>query len=164
MSFTAQKDAIIQLDGALSHGQHARIALCVARFNSFLVESLAQGAIDALVRHGVLGQNITLARAPGAFELPILVQKMAQTKKFDAIIALGAVIRGATPHFDIVASESAKGLSQVALKENIVVVNGILTTDTIEQAIERAGTKAGNKGYEAALVALEMLSVLEQLS
>jgi 6,7-dimethyl-8-ribityllumazine synthase len=141
----------------------ARYGIIVSRFNGFVVESLLAGALDALKRQGVSEKNISVIRVPGAFEIPVTAQKMAQSGKFDAIVALGAIIRGATPHFDIVANESAKGLSSVALSSGIPVINGILTTDTIEQSIERAGTKAGNKGAEAALGAIEMISVLKQL-
>jgi len=141
----------------------ARYGIIVARFNGFIVESLVAGAIDALKRQGVQESNVTVVRVPGAFEIPLTAQAMAQSGDYDAIIALGAVIRGATPHFDIVANESAKGLSNVALQFGLPVINGILTTDTIEQSIERAGTKAGNKGAEAALGAVEMVSVLKQL-
>lgn len=140
-----------------------KIALVVGRFNSFVVESLVDGAIDTLLRHGVLGEDITIVRVPGAWEIPLTVSRLAMTEKFDAIIALGAVIRGSTPHFDFVAGESAKGLGAISINQNIPVINAILTTDSIEQAIERAGTKAGNKGSEAALVALEMISVLSQV-
>lgn len=138
-------------------------AIVASRFNSFIVEQLVSGAVDALKRHGVKENNITVVRVPGAHELPLTCLKAAQSKKFDAVIALGAVIRGATYHFDIVAGESAKGLSAVSLQTGIPVINGVLTTDSIEQSIERAGTKAGNKGADAALAAIEMLSVLKQM-
>ena len=144
----------------------ARYGIAVARFNEFIVESLLKGAIDSLRRHGVAAKNIDVMRVPGAYELPLIIQKMAEGKgdnKYDAIIALGAVIRGSTPHFDYVAGESAKGLSSVGMQHSIPVVNGIITTDTIEQAIERAGTKAGNKGSEAGLVAIEMVSLLSKI-
>lgn len=140
-----------------------KFALVVGRFNSFVVESLVTGAIDALVRHGVKEDAITIIRAPGAFELPLVTQKVAKLAKFDAIIALGAVIRGGTPHFEYVANECTKGLAQVSLEFGVPVAFGVLTVDSIEQAIERAGTKAGNKGAEAALSALEMVSLLAQL-
>ncbi|WP_340680870.1 6,7-dimethyl-8-ribityllumazine synthase [Paraglaciecola sp.] len=141
-----------------------KFALVVSRFNSFVVESLVDGALDALERHGeVSEQDITLVRVPGAYELPIAAQKLAQTKKFDAIIALGAVIRGSTPHFEFVAGECNKGLAQVSLQHNIPVAFGVITTDSIEQAIERSGTKAGNKGAEAAITALEMVNVLANI-
>lgn len=141
----------------------ARYGIIVSRFNGFVVESLLAGALDALKRQGVSEKNISVVRVPGAFEIPVTATKMAQSGNYDAIIALGAIIRGATPHFDIVANESAKGLSSVALNSGLPVINGILTTDTIEQSIERAGTKAGNKGAEAAMGAIEMISVLKQL-
>ena len=122
-----------------------------------------RGAVDTLKRNGVDDDSITIVMVPGAFELPVIAQNLAQSGKYSAIIALGAVIRGATPHFDIVANESAKGLSAIALDNSIPVINGILTTDSIEQAIERAGTKAGNKGSEAAAVAIEMTNIIQQL-
>ena len=141
----------------------ARFAIVVARFNGFLVEGLLTGAVDTLKRHGVSETNITVVRVPGAFEIPIATQKVAQSGQFDAVIALGAVIRGATPHFDFVAGQCASGLSQIALAEKLPVAFGVLTTDTIEQAIERSGTKAGNKGVDAAMTALEMVSLLRRL-
>lgn len=154
---------INHIHGSLHVNNHVQVALVVARFNSFVVESLVDGAIDTLLRHGVSGKNITVVRIPGAWELPLTVARMAETEKFDAIIALGAVIRGSTPHFDYVAGESAKGLGAVSLDYNVPIINAILTTDSIEQAIERSGTKAGNKGSEAAMVALEMIHVLQQI-
>ena len=140
-----------------------KFALVVGRFNSFVVESLVTGAIDTLVRHGVKESDISVIRAPGAFELPRVPQRVAQREEFDAIIALGAVIRGGTPHFDYVAGECTKGLAQVSMQYDVPVAFGVLTVDSIEQAIERSGTKAGNKGAEAALSALEMVSLLAQL-
>ncbi len=143
---------------------NAKFAIVVGRWNSFVVESLLEGAIDALKRHGgVTEANVTIVRAPGAFEIPLVCQKVAEQKKYDAIIALGAVIRGGTPHFEYVAGECTKGLAQVMLQYGVPVSFGVLTVDTIEQAIERAGTKAGNKGAEAALSALEMVSLLGHL-
>ncbi|MGP1570875.1 MAG: 6,7-dimethyl-8-ribityllumazine synthase [Moraxella sp.] len=162
-TFTEQKNAVTHIEGALYDNQALKIGIAVGRFNGFLVESLVQGALDALLRHGVLGQNITVVRVPGAFELPLTAKRMAQSGKFDVIVVLGAIIRGSTPHFDIVASESAKGLSHVALHHDIPVINGILTTENIEQTIERAGTKAGNKGYDAAMTAIEMVSTLKAI-
>ena len=150
------------IEGDFNIGQ-ARIGIAVSRFNGFIVESLLAGAVDALVRHGINETAIDVVRVPGAFELPLAVQAMAKQGQYDAIIALGAVIRGATPHFDIVAGESAKGLSAVSLATGIPVINAVLTTDTIEQAIERAGTKAGNKGVEAAMSAIEMINLLRNL-
>lgn len=140
-----------------------KFALVVGRFNSFVVESLVSGAIDTLVRHGVNESDITVIRAPGAFELPLVAQRVAQREEFAAIIALGAVIRGGTPHFEYVAGECTKGLAQVSMQYDVPLSFGVLTVDSIEQAIERSGTKAGNKGAEAALSALEMVSLLAQL-
>jgi 6,7-dimethyl-8-ribityllumazine synthase len=143
--------------------EDARFCLVAARFNSFVVESLVDGAIDTLRRHGAPDENITLVRVPGAFEMPIALEKIAAKGGYDAIIALGAVIRGGTPHFDYVAGECVKGMSQVSLKHGVPIAFGVLTVDTIEQAIERAGTKAGNKGAEATLSAIEMVNLLRQI-
>lgn len=140
-----------------------RYALLVGRFNSFVVESLVEGAVDTLVRHGVSRDDIILVRVPGAFEMPLMAKKIAASGKFDAIVGLGAVIRGGTPHFEYVAGECTKGLAQVSLEYGLPVAFGVLTVDSIEQAIERSGTKAGNKGAEAALSALEMLSAIAAL-
>ncbi len=144
-------------------GCNGKFAILVARFNSFIVESLLEGALDTLKRHGVDEQSIEIIRVPGAFEMPIAAQRLASQKKYDAIIALGAVIRGGTPHFEYVAGECVKGLSQVSLNANIPVSFGVLTVDSIEQAIERAGTKAGNKGGEAAITALEMVNLFAEM-
>ncbi len=141
----------------------AKFAIVVARFNGFVVEELLSGAIDALKRHGVNENNITVVRVPGAFEMPLATQKIAESKDYEAVIALGAVIRGGTPHFDYVAGECASGLAKISLATGIPVAFGLLTTDTIEQAIERSGTKAGNKGADAAMSALEMVSLLRNL-
>ncbi len=149
-------------EGALT-ANNARFALVVARFNSFIVDSLEKGAIDALQRHGIKDSQIDIVRVPGAFEMPLAAQKVATSGNYQAIIALGAVIRGGTPHFEYVAGECVKGLSQVSLSASIPVAFGVLTVDSIEQAIERAGTKAGNKGAEAALSALEMVNLLSDL-
>ncbi|MFT4938419.1 MAG: 6,7-dimethyl-8-ribityllumazine synthase [Paraglaciecola sp.] len=141
-----------------------KFALVVSRFNSFVVESLVEGALDTLERHGEVNeQDITLVRVPGAYELPIAAKKLAEKGGFDAIIALGAVIRGGTPHFEFVAGECNKGLAQVSLDYGIPVSFGVITTDSIEQAIERSGTKAGNKGVDAALCALEMVNVMANI-
>ncbi|MBD2857754.1 6,7-dimethyl-8-ribityllumazine synthase [Spongiibacter sp. KMU-158] len=140
-----------------------KFAIVVGRWNAFVVESLLDGALDALRRHGVSEDDITIVRAPGAFEIPLVCQKVAATKKFDAIIALGAVIRGGTPHFEYVAGECTKGLAQVSMQHDIPVSFGVLTVDSIEQAVERAGTKAGNKGEEAAMSAIEMVNLLKQI-
>lgn len=150
------------IEGNFKH-QKARYGIAVARFNAFIVESLLEGAVDTLRRHGVEDEDIEIVRVPGAYELPLIAQSMAVNGDYDSIIALGAVIRGGTAHFDFVAGEAAKGLSSVALDHDIPVIFGVLTTDTIEQAIERAGTKAGNKGAEAALTAIETVSLLNQL-
>jgi 6,7-dimethyl-8-ribityllumazine synthase len=141
----------------------ASYGIAVARFNNFIVERLLDGALEALRKHGIQERDVTLVKVPGAYELPFAVKKMAESKSYDAIIALGAVIRGGTPHFEYVAGECIKGLSQVSLNTGIPVTFGVLTVDTIEQAIERAGTKAGNKGEEAAFTAIEMLSLARQL-
>src|SRR5690554_5828062 len=141
-----------------------KIAIAVSRFNSFIVDKLLEGAVDALVRIGqVSTSDITIVRVPGAYELPLTAKKLAETGKFDAIIAVGAVIRGGTPHFDFVAGQANSGIAQVAMETGVPVAFGVITTDTDEQAIDRAGVKHGNKGSEAALSALEMINVLEQL-
>lgn len=155
--------AIRKIEGVLHQANEDRYAIVVGRFNSFVVEHLLAGAIDTLKRHGVDESNITVAYAPGAWELPVVAKKFAASNKFDAIIALGAVIRGSTPHFDFVAGECAKGLGVVGLDATLPVINGVLTTDSIEQAIERSGTKAGNKGSEAALTAIEMVNLLKAI-
>ncbi len=142
---------------------NARFCLVVSRWNSFVVEHLLEGAVDALKRHGAADSDLTLVRVPGAFEMPVLLDKIAAQGKYDAIVALGAVIRGGTPHFEYVAGEAVKGMAQVSLKHGVPISFGVLTVDTIEQAIERAGTKAGNKGAEAATSAIEMVNVLRQL-
>lgn len=141
----------------------ARFALLVGRFNSFVVESLVSGAIDCLKRHGAAEQDLTIVRVPGAFEMPLVAKKLAASKKYDAIVALGAVIRGGTPHFEYVAGECTKGLASVGMEFNLPIAFGVLTVDNIEQAIERAGTKAGNKGVEAAMSAIEMVDLLRSL-
>lgn len=148
---------IIEGNFSASKGKYA---LLVSRWNSFVVESLKDGALDTLRRHGIKDEDITIYYAPGAFEFPLVAQKIAAKNQFDAIIALGAVIRGGTPHFDYVAGECTKGLAQVSLNSGIPVSFGVLTVDSIEQAIERSGTKAGNKGVEAASTALEMVSLI----
>ncbi len=140
-----------------------KFAIIATRFNDFIVDRLVGGAVDYLVRNGAAKEDITLVRLPGAFEMPIAAKKLAASAKYDGIIALGAVIRGATPHFDFVANEAAKGLAHVALEQDTPVGFGLLTTDSLEQAIERAGSKAGNKGVEAASAVLETIRVLEQI-
>ena len=140
-----------------------KVGIVASRFNDFIVNHLVAGAVDCFVRHGGNSDDLTLALVPGAFEIPLTAQKMAASGKYDAVVCLGAVIRGATPHFDMVANESAKGIAQAAMKSGVPVLNGILTTDSIEQAVERAGTKAGNKGYDCALAAIEMVNALETI-
>jgi 6,7-dimethyl-8-ribityllumazine synthase len=140
-----------------------KIALIVGRFNSFISERLLEGALDALRRHGAKDGNLEVVMVPGAFEIPLVAKKLAQADRYDAVICLGCVIRGGTPHFDYIAAEVSKGIAQVCLDTGKPVIFGVLTTDTIEQAIERAGTKAGNKGWDAALAALEMISLLKNI-
>ncbi|MCR4435582.1 MAG: 6,7-dimethyl-8-ribityllumazine synthase [Clostridiales bacterium] len=140
-----------------------KFGIVVGRFNEFISSKLLGGAIDGLVRHGAMEPDIEVAWVPGAFEIPLAAQRMANSKKFDAIICIGAVIRGSTPHFDYVSSEMSKGIAKVSLDAGLPVIFGVLTTDTIEQAIERAGTKAGNKGYDAAVTAIEMANLLKSL-
>ena len=143
--------------------QDIKVGIVCARFNEFIVSKLLSGCEDALLRHGVDAADISVAWVPGAFEIPLIASKLAQSGKYDAVIALGAVIRGATPHFDFVAGEATKGLAHISLDSGVPVGFGLLTTDSIEQAIERAGTKAGNKGVEAAAAVLETVRVMEQL-
>lgn len=135
----------------------------VSRFNDFISQKLLDGALDCLFRHGAKDENIDIARVPGAFELPLIAKKMARTKRYDAIICIGTIIRGSTPHFDYVSSQMSKGIANVSLNEDLPVIFGVLTTDTIEQAIERAGTKAGNKGWDAALAAIECADLCQQI-
>jgi 6,7-dimethyl-8-ribityllumazine synthase len=151
-------------ENALASGPGLRVGLVASRFNQFIVEQLVAGACDALSRHGVDESGRELVWVPGAFELPLLADRMARSGRFEAIIALGAVIRGGTPHFEYVAGECARGLSRVALDHGIPVSFGVLTTDTIEQALERAGTGAGNKGFDAAMTAIEMIATLRALA
>lgn len=139
-----------------------KVGIVVGRFNEFIVSKLLGGALDGLKRHGVDENNIDVAWVPGAFEIPLIAKKMAKNEKYDAIICLGAVIKGSTPHFDYVCAEVSKGIASVSLSSEKPVIFGVLTTDTIEQAIERAGTKAGNKGYDAAVTAIEMANLLKQ--
>jgi 6,7-dimethyl-8-ribityllumazine synthase len=140
-------------------GKSKTFAIVAGRFNDFITKNLIEGAVDTLVRHGTVEKDIVVYKVPGAFEIPYACKRIAEDEKFDAIIALGAVIRGSTPHFDFVANESAKGIAQVTMSTGVPVIFGILTTDTIEQAIERAGTKSGNKGSDAAMTALELVNL-----
>jgi 6,7-dimethyl-8-ribityllumazine synthase len=150
------------IEGKLD-AQGMRVGLLVSRFNSFVSDRLVEGAIDALLRHGATKENMVVVRVPGAFEIPPTAKQMAGSGKFDAIICLGAVIRGATPHFDYVSAEVSKGVAAVSMESGIPVSFGVLTTDTLEQAIERAGSKAGNKGFDAAMAAIEMANLFKAL-
>jgi len=147
--------------GLVAEGK--RFGIIASRFNDFITDRLVGGAVDALTRSGAVDADIDVVKVPGAFEIPMLAQRMARSKKYHAIICLGAVIRGATPHFDYVCAEVSKGIAQVSMETQIPVIFGIVTTDTIEQAIERAGTKAGNKGWSAAVAAIEMANLMESV-
>ncbi len=151
------------LEASLS-AKGKKFAIIVSRFNDFITEKLKDGAVDALVRSGAKDGDIDIAKVPGAFEIPLIAQKMAQKGKYDAIICLGAVIRGSTPHFDYVSAEVSKGVAMVGLEASVPVIFGVITTDTIEQAIERAGTKSGNKGWSAAISAVEMANLVDVVS
>ncbi len=151
------------LEGKLVVRKGARFALVASRFNEFITSRLVGGATDALTRHGADEKNITLAWVPGSFEMPLVARKLAEGGKYDAVICLGAVIRGATPHFEYVAAECAKGVAQASLSSGKPVIFGVITSDTIEQAVERAGTKSGNKGFTAACAAIEMSNLLDQI-
>ncbi len=144
-------------------GDGKKFGIVVARFNSFISEKLLEGALDSLLRSGVDEADIEVVRVPGAYEIPLITKKLAASQKYDALICLGAVIRGATPHFEVVVNEVSKGTAQVSLETGVPVLFGVLTTETIEQAIERAGTKAGNKGGEVAIAAIEMANIVESL-
>jgi len=150
------------VEGHLS-AEGFRFAVIVSRFNDFVSSRLAEGALDALRRHGAAEEQIVLVKVPGAFETPLVAKRLAESGRYDAVIALGAVIRGATPHFDYVAAEVSKGIANVALDTNVPITFGVLTTDSLEQAIERAGSKSGNKGYESAMAAIEMVNLLKNL-
>lgn len=151
------------VEGKLVAKDGMKVGIIASRFNEFIVSKLLIGAVDGLVRHGVLEENITAAWVPGAFEIPAIAQKMAASGKYDAVICVGTVIRGATSHYDYVCNEVSKGIAQVGLNTGVPVLFGIVTTENIEQAIERAGTKAGNKGYDCALSAIEMVNLMQQL-
>jgi 6,7-dimethyl-8-ribityllumazine synthase len=151
------------IQGDLS-GKGLKIGIVAARFNDFITSRLVDGALDGLQRHGVAEADIEIVRVPGAYEIPLAARMIAQSRKFDAVICLGAVIRGATPHFEYVSAEVSKGVASVSLETGLPVIFGVLTTDTIEQAIERAGTKSGNKGWDAAISAIEMANVMKQLA
>jgi 6,7-dimethyl-8-ribityllumazine synthase len=151
------------VEGSLVVAKGARFAIVASRFNHFIVDRLVEGATDALIRHGAADANVTIVRVPGAWEIPIVAQRIAKSKKVDAVIAIAAVIRGSTPHFDYVAGEVSKGVAHASLASGIPIAYGVLTTDTIEQAVERAGTKAGNKGWDAAVTAIEMVNLEKAL-
>jgi 6,7-dimethyl-8-ribityllumazine synthase len=151
------------LEGALVVPDGARFALVASRFNHFIVDRLVEGALDALLRHGARTENLSVVRVPGSWEIPVVAARLAATKKFEAVVALSAVIRGSTPHFEYVAAEVTKGVATAALRTGVPITFGILTTDSIEQAIERAGVKAGNKGFDAALAAVEMVALGKRL-
>ena len=151
------------IEGNIIGNKDLKIGIAVARFNDFITSRLLGGAEDALKRHGVAEENVDVAWVPGAFELPLICQKMAQTKKYDAVIALGSVIRGSTSHYDLVCNEAAKGIAHVSLNSDIPVMFGVITTENIEQAIERAGSKAGNKGSECAEGAIEMINLIREI-
>lgn len=156
--------AINVIEGNVVAKEGMRVGIIASRFNSFIVQKLLDGAVDGLVRHGVEDKNITAMWVPGAFEIPIAAQKMAESGKYDAVIAVGAVIRGSTTHYDYVCSEVSKGIANVSLATKVPVMFGVITTENIEQAIERAGSKAGNKGYDCALSAIEMVNALEMVA
>jgi 6,7-dimethyl-8-ribityllumazine synthase len=151
------------LEGKLIVGKGTRFALVAGRFNEFITTKLVEGARDALLRHGAEDKNITLAWVPGSFEIPLVARRLAELGKFDAVVCLGAVIRGSTPHFEYIAAEAAKGIAQAAQSSGRPVIFGVITADTIEQAVERAGTKSGNKGFAAACAAIEMVNLLGQI-
>jgi 6,7-dimethyl-8-ribityllumazine synthase len=156
------EDIMNIVEGKLS-AEGLKFGIVVSRFNSFITERLLEGAVDCILRHGGSKENIEVVKVPGSFEIPLTAKKLAKSGKYDAVICLGAVIRGSTPHFDYVANEVTKGIAQVSLETEVPISYGILTTDTIEQAIERAGTKMGNKGFDAAMVAIEMANVLKSI-
>jgi 6,7-dimethyl-8-ribityllumazine synthase len=151
------------IEGKLIVKKGTKFALVAGRFNEFITAKLVEGARDALLRHGAAEEDLTLVHVPGAFEMPLVARKLAEGGKFDAVVCLGAVIRGSTPHFDYIAAEAAKGIASAALATGKPVIFGVITADTIEQAVERAGTKSGNKGFSAACAAIEMANLLEQL-
>lgn len=148
----------------LLQGKGLKFGLVISRFNEFFTRKLLEGAQDALLRHGVNEEDIEVAWVPGSFEIPLIAQKLARSKKYDAVICLAAVIRGGTPHWEYIAAEATKGIAKIGLETGLPVINGIITTDTLEQAIERSGTKSGNKGFEAAMSAIEMVNLIKTIS
>jgi 6,7-dimethyl-8-ribityllumazine synthase len=155
--------SVKSIEGALIVPEGAKFAIVASRFNAFIVERLVEGAVDALVRHGAKAENISVVRVPGAWEIPLVAKRLAKSGKLDAVVAVGAVIRGSTPHFDHVASEVGKGVAQASWDTGVPIAFGVLTTDSIEQAVERAGTKAGNKGFDAGVTAIEMVTLSKAL-
>lgn len=155
--------AINVIEGKVVAPEGMRVGIVASRFNSFIVQKLLDGAVDGLVRHGVDEENIDAAWVPGAFEIPVIAQRMAESGKYDAVICVGAVIRGSTSHYELVVNETTKGIAQVGLKSGIPVIFGVIATENIEQAIERSGTKAGNKGYDCALGAIEMVNLMRKV-
>ncbi len=151
------------IEGKVVAPEGMKVGIIASRFNSFIVEKLLDGAVDGLVRHGVEDKNITAMWVPGAFEIPVMAQNMAKSGKYDAVIAVGAVIRGSTTHYELVVNETAKGIAQASMQTGVPVLFGVITTENIEQAIERAGSKAGNKGYDCALSAIEMVNLMKQM-
>lgn len=164
MTYIFNMEDIMKIYEGKLIAKNNKYGIVVGRFNEFIGGKLLTGALDALKRHGVTEDNIEIAWAPGAFEIPLIAKKMAGTGKYGAVICLGAVIKGSTPHFDFVSSEVSKGIANVSLETGVPVIFGVLTTDTIEQAIERAGTKAGNKGYDAAVTAIEMVNLFDEMN
>jgi 6,7-dimethyl-8-ribityllumazine synthase len=154
---------MITLEGNLVSSKDAKFAIVISRFNDFIVKNLQDGAVDVLVRHGVAEENITVVKVPGAFEIPLAAQELAKLGRYSAVICLGAIIRGATSHYDFVAGQTASGIANASLSTSVPIIFGVLTTDNIEQAVERAGTKSGNKGADAAVAALEMSDLLSKL-
>jgi len=162
--FERKKDMSINvIEGKVVASEGMKVGIVASRFNSFIVQKLLEGAVDGLVRHGVEEKNIDACWVPGAFEIPLTAEKMAASGKYDAVICVGAVIRGATTHYELVVNETAKGIAQVEFKTGVPVMFGVITTENIEQAIERAGSKAGNKGYDCALSAIEMVNLMKQI-
>ncbi|MBF0516624.1 MAG: 6,7-dimethyl-8-ribityllumazine synthase [Nitrospirae bacterium] len=155
-------DAVKQYEGELN-ANGFKFCLIVSRFNDFITGRLLEGALDALKRHGAAGQDIAIIRVPGSFEVPLMAKKAAESKAYDAVVALAAIIRGATPHFDYVAAEASKGIAAASMDTGVPIAYGVITSDTIEQAIERAGTKSGNKGWDAAMTAIEMANLIKKL-
>jgi len=163
MSNDNQSGNVKSIQGALVVPEGTRFAVVASRFNHFIVDRLVEGALDALLRHGAESENVTVVRVPGSWEIPLVCARLAESKQFDAVVAVSAVIRGGTPHFEYVAAEVSKGVASTALRTGVPICFGVLTTDSIEQAVERAGVKSGNKGFDAAVSAVEMVSLAKSL-